>query len=261
MADEAHTLGFGVTYDMVAARTACGQLLTLTSHRGDGQIPPHKHVNDYVCIVLNGGFAEQEGGRSHERLGGCFFTHHAGETHCDHVGPRGAICVNLHFSAGERGSTSEGICSGPLRVAAQNLAFELTAGAREELAVASAAAEIMGLLQPAQSCLRDKGPWIDKIVQAIFDEPARRWTLGELATIADRHPVHVAQTFRARTGVSPGAFQRLQRLTILSLALRHGQSPLAALAAEFGYCDQSHMTSEFRAAFGVSPGRYRRDFH
>jgi AraC-like DNA-binding protein len=58
-----------------------------------------------------------------------------------------------------------------------------------------------------------------------------------------------------------GAFQRLRRLTSLSLALRRGAGPLAALAAEYGYCDQSHMTAEFRAAFGVSPGRYRRDVH
>jgi hypothetical protein len=43
MADEPHTLGFGVTYDMVAAHTACGQLLTLTSHRCDDRIPPHRH--------------------------------------------------------------------------------------------------------------------------------------------------------------------------------------------------------------------------
>jgi AraC-like DNA-binding protein len=61
--------------------------------------------------------------------------------------------------------------------------------------------------------------------------------------------------------MSLGAFQRLRRLTGLGLALRQGQLPLAALAHEFGYCDQSHMNAEFRAAFGVSPGRYRREFH
>jgi AraC family transcriptional regulator len=82
-----------------------------------------------------------------------------------------------------------------------------------------------------------------------------------LAAIVDRHPVHVAQSFRAKTGISLGAFQRVQRLTCLSLALRHGKMPLATLAAEFGYCDQPHMNAEFRAAFGISPGRYRRAFH
>jgi AraC family transcriptional regulator len=259
--DEAHTLGFGVTYDMVAARTASGQLLTLTSHRRDDEIPPHKHANDYLCIVLNGGFAEQEGSRWQERLSGCFFTHHAGETHHDRFGARGAVCVNLHFPAGEPGPAIDGMCPASTKVAAGRLAFELAASSREELVMASLAAEIMAELRPVRACGQDRGRWIERIVEAMSDEPNRRWSLGELAQIAERHPVHVAQAFRARTGISLGAFQRLRRLTYLCVALRGGKGPLAALAADFGYCDQSHMTSEFRAAFGVSPGRYRHNFH
>jgi AraC family transcriptional regulator len=261
MADETHTLGFGVTYDMVAARTACGQLLTLTSHRCDDRIPPHKHTNNYLCIVLNGGFAEQEGSNWHERLTGGFFIHHAGETHHDRFGPRGAVCVNLHFPAGEPGPAVEGRCSLTTRVAAERLAFELAASSREELAMASLAAEIMGELGPEQGHSTDGGGWIDRIIEAMSDEPDRRWTLAELACIADRHPVHVAQAFRGKTGLSLGAFQRLRRLTSVSLALRSGTVPLAQLAAEFGYCDQSHMNAEFRAAFGISPGRYRASLH
>ena len=261
MADDAHTLGFGVTYDMVAARTACDQLLTLTSHRCDHAIPPHRHANDYLCIVLAGGFAEQEGARWHERPSGCFFRHRAGEVHHDRFGPGGAMCVNLHFPAGEQGEAIEGRCSASTRVAAQRLAFELAARSREELVMASLAAEIMGDLTAAFAERRDSGAWIGRIVEALCDDPSRRWTLAELAAIADRHPVRVAQSFRVVTGMSLGAFQRLRRLTALSLALRHGTMPLAALAAEFGYCDQSHMSGEFRSAFGMSPGRYRREFH
>lgn len=261
MADETRTLGFGLTYDMVAARTACGQLLTLTSHRRDDKIPPHKHVNDYVCIVLMGGFAELERNMWRERQRGCFFTHHAGETHHDRFGPRGAICVNLHFPSGQEGPGIEGLCPASASVAAQKLAFELAASSREELSMASLAAEIMGDLLPGASCRQDAGRWIDTIVEAISDEPDHRWTLRELAAMANRHPVHVAQSFRAKMGISLGAFQRLRRLTRLTLALQHGNVPLATLAAEFGYCDQPHMNAEFRAAFGVSPGRYRREFH
>jgi AraC family transcriptional regulator len=262
MTEDAHTLGFGVTYDMVAARTACGQLLTLTSHRSDDAIPPHKHTNDYLCIVLAGGFAEQEGNRSHERPSGCVFTHHAGETHHDRFGPNGAMCVNLHFPAGEPGPAIEGRCPPPARVAAQRLALELAARSRDDLAMASLAAEIMGDLRPGEDHARDHGRWLDRIVEAIADDgDGRRWSLRELAAIAQRHPVHVAQAFRAKTGMSLGAFQRSRRLTKLSLTLKRTDVPLAALAVEFGYCDQAHMTAEFSRAFGVSPGGYRRELH
>lgn len=261
MADEAHTLAFGVTYDMVAARTACGRLLTLTAHRCDDRIPPHKHANDYLCIVLKGGFAEQEGNRFHERVNGSVFMHHAGETHHDRFGPRGAMCVNLHFAADEFTPAVEERCSIATRIAAEQLAFELAASAREELALASLAAEILGSLDPGPSSASDRGRWLGRVLEAMCDEPERRWTLAEIAAVADRHPVHVAQAFRASTGLSLGGFQRLRRLTSLSLALRRSDTPLAALAAAFGYCDQSHMNAEFRAAFGRSPGAYRRDVH
>ena len=261
MAEDACTLGFGVTYDMVAVQTACGQLLTLTSHRGDDRTPPHKHINDYVCIVLTGGFAEQERNDWRERHRGTYFMHHAGETHHDRFGPDGATCLNLHFAAGDTSSVIEGTCPTLTRIAADKLAFELAGAFREELVMASLAAEIMGDLQPGEGGAPDQGQWIDQIVEALWDEPARRWSLCELAGIAQRHPVHVAQAFRAKTGISLGAFQRRRRLTNLNLALQRGTTSLAMLADEFGYCDQSHMTTEFRAAFGTSPGRYRRDFH
>ena len=261
MADDGCTLGFGETYDMVAVQTACGQLLSLTSHRSDDSIPPHKHVNDYLCMVLSGGFAERERNRWQERRAGCYFTHQAGEMHHDHFGPQGAVCLNLHFPSGQSGTALNGTCPTSAKVTADKLAFELASSSREELVMASLAAEIQANLNPAATETPHGGKWIDRIIEAISDEPCRRWRLRELAEIAGRHPVHVAQSFRAQTGTSLGAFQRLRRLTCLSLALRLKQDSLAMLAAEFGYCDQSHMNSEFRSAFGVSPGRYRRAFH
>ena len=262
MAEETRTLGFGVTYDMAAAQTACGQLLSLTSHRANDEFPPHRHVNNYVCMVLNGSFAEVQSNRCRERMAGSFFLHEAGETHFDRIGARGAMCLNLHFAPEEMPPARiEGHFSTSAKVAADKLAFELVARCRDELVMASLAAEIMVDVQPCRKEPRDLGSWINKIVEAIGDEPGHRWSLRELAELADRHPVHLAQTFRARTGISVGAFQRIRRLTSLSLALQRRKCSLVTLADEFGYCDQSHMNAEFRAAFGVSPGRYRRDFH
>jgi AraC family transcriptional regulator len=262
MADEPFTLSFGVTYDMVAAQTACGQLLTLTSHRCDDRIPPHRHANNYVCIVLKGGFAEMQEKTWVERRNGSFFGYSAGETHHDRFGPEGAMCLNLHFSVGDpRADGLEGRCSTPIKVASSRLAFELVTRSDEELVMAALAAEIVGEIGLAQGPAGDSAGWLPRIVEAISDEPGRRWTLRELADIAGRHPVHVAQAFRARTGISLGHFQRVRRLVRLSMALRDQRSPLADVASEFGYFDQSHMNSEFRRAFGTSPGRYRREFH
>lgn len=262
MADDAHTLAFGVTFDMVAARTAPGRLLSLTSHRGDAQNPPHRHASDYICIVLAGSFVDLQEGRCSERRTGSFFAHEAGETHHDRFGPKGARCLNLHFAPEmPRPGRIEGRCSASAKVAADKLAFALAARSDDELIVASLTAELIAEIQSDETGPRDGGAWIERIVEAISDEPGRRWSLRDLAGIANRHPVHMAQAFRARTGMSLGAFQRLRRLTSLSLALRHERGSLARLAAEFGYCDQSHMNAEFRAAFGTSPDKFRRSLH
>jgi AraC family transcriptional regulator len=212
--------------------------------------------------VLRGGFAEVQSKQCVERRCGSLFAHNAGEVHHDRFGPRGAMCLNLHFEAGdERAEGIEGRCSTSIKIASARLAFELATSSREELVMAALAAEIMAEIGLVKVPAHDTGNWISQFVEAISDEPRRRWTLRELARIADRHPVHVAQAFRARTGISLGTFQRLQRLVTLSLALRDGASPLAMLASDFGYYDQPHMTAEFRSAFGVSPGGYRRDSH
>ena len=254
------TLGFGATLGTFAEQNACGQALSLTAHRRFEQLPAHSHVNDYLCMVIRGGFIEVQGPKTRDRPPGYFFTYEAGEIHYDRYGSRDAMTLTLHFNPGEQ---KKGLLEGSLgaftRVIAERLAFELASNCRDELVLAALAAEIKAEIQSGPST--DKcGGWIDRVVEAISDEPRRRWTLGQLSEIAERHPVRLAQSFRLRTSMSLGEFQRLRRLTSLSVALRHRPTPLAELAAEFGYCDQPHMSSEFRRGFGVSPGRYRQDF-
>lgn len=262
MGDQAHVLGFGVTLDPVAVDTACGQVLSLSSHRRGDEHPPHRHVNDYICVVLAGSFSEHQNDSWHERRTGSFFLHHAGETHNDHFGPKGAVCLSLHLEPGRPSSgVLDGNCTTRARLAADQLAFELAASNRDELYMAALAAELMGELGSTQDGKICSSSCVDQIVEAISDDPLRRWSLHELAAIAQRHPIRMAQAFRARTGLSIGAYQRRRRLLSLSLAIRRGKTPLAVLAADYGYYDQPHMNLEFRAAFGVSPGRYRKQFH
>ena len=183
MADELRTLGFGVTFDMVAAQTACGQHLTLTSHRAGDEIPPHRHANDYICIVLNGGFGEVHSRHCIERKGGSVFAYRAGETHHDRFGPRGAMCVNLHFEAGDKRIEGiDGLCSTQLRLAADRLAFELAAQSAEELSMASLAAEILEEIGLLDSCAMESRDWVRRIMEAICDEPRRRWSLRRPST-------------------------------------------------------------------------------
>jgi AraC-like DNA-binding protein len=57
---------------------------------------------------------------------------------------------------------------------------------------------------------------------------------------------------RAWLGMSPKAFLRVVRVRAAASAIRGG-APIAAVAAELAYADQSHLSREVRALLGVTP--------
>lgn len=68
-----------------------------------------------------------------------------------------------------------------------------------------------------------------------------------------------SRRFRRRHGLAPQPFRALLRLNAARGLLRDGVAP-AAVAAEIGFADQSHLGREFLRAFGVTPGRYRAEW-
>ncbi|MBN8731718.1 MAG: AraC family transcriptional regulator [Acidobacteria bacterium] len=62
--------------------------------------------------------------------------------------------------------------------------------------------------------------------------------------------------FRERVGVTPKLMARIQRF---QQALRRaGTTPLASVAAECGYADQSHLVRDFRQFAGMPPSQWLR---
>jgi AraC-like DNA-binding protein/mannose-6-phosphate isomerase-like protein (cupin superfamily) len=62
--------------------------------------------------------------------------------------------------------------------------------------------------------------------------------------------------FVKRVGMPPHAHRLIHRLNRARALLRSGE-PVAMVAAETGFSDQSHLGRHFRRVFGTSPGAYR----
>jgi AraC-like DNA-binding protein len=82
--------------------------------------------------------------------------------------------------------------------------------------------------------------------------------LQRLAAIARLSPYHLNRVFRRAFGLPPHAFQTQLRLAKAQKLLRQGQ-PLATVAADTGFADQSHFTRRFKTVVGVTPGAYRKN--
>lgn len=70
-------------------------------------------------------------------------------------------------------------------------------------------------------------------------------------------PACAARDFRARFGYSIGAFVRARRIDAVRDALRNAARPIAAIALDAGFYDQSHLTNVFRRLTGMTPKNMR----
>lgn len=81
--------------------------------------------------------------------------------------------------------------------------------------------------------------------------------MRELAKEARVHPVHLARVFRKIERRTPGEYQQRLQVWVACELLRDPGWPLAAIAAECGFSDQSRFTRIFRRMAGTTPARFR----
>jgi AraC family transcriptional regulator len=82
-------------------------------------------------------------------------------------------------------------------------------------------------------------------------------SLTVLADIACLSPYHFSRSFKQASGVGPQRYVIQRRVERAKRLLRQTRLPLAMIAREAGFNDQSHLTQMFRREMGVTPGRYR----
>ncbi|MFF5717187.1 helix-turn-helix domain-containing protein [Streptomyces buecherae] len=98
-----------------------------------------------------------------------------------------------------------------------------------------------------------------EVVDFIHAHLARRVTLAELAAVAGVSESHFTRAFRASTGASPHQYVLQRRLDHARRELVRTDRPIAEIAAEAGFADQSHLTRTMRRHDGATPRLLRRD--
>ena len=84
-------------------------------------------------------------------------------------------------------------------------------------------------------------------------------SLAVLAEQTGFSPYHFARLFRQATGESPHKYVMRQRIAHAARLLVAGKLPLAQIALECGFANQSHFTQAFRRQLGCTPGVFQRE--
>lgn len=102
-------------------------------------------------------------------------------------------------------------------------------------------------------------PWQESRAKEMLS--ARLTNDGSLAMIASEcklSPRHFTRAFRQSVGVAPHRWLMEYRVNAAKSLLPDARVPLAQVAIECGFADQSHFTRVFTAITGSSPGAWRR---
>ena len=138
--------------------------------------------------------------------------------------------------------------------------FDVLAAKVAELLFVEALRGYMESLPPAQagwlSGLRD--PHIGKCLSLLHADPARSWTVAELAQAVNLSRSVLAERFAELVKVSPMQYLKQWRLSMAAGMLKHDRHSLGHIADSIGYESEAAFSRAFKQSYGISPGQWRR---
>lgn len=232
-------------------------------------LPDHSHQWPFLCFVIRGTYDDTAAHSVSQCDAGNIAYGPADVAHQSQFGPAGARCLNIaldpawiaDFPAGIAATTTHLYGGGPgARFLALRLYQEVVRpDSLSEMAIEGLSrALVAAVVRHQQSDEATAPPWLDRAVAIASVKFAEPIGVTAIAKRVGVHPNHVARMFKARLGCTVGEFIRRKRTEAVCLLLTESTLPLANVAYQAGFCDQSHMTRVFRDATGYTPAEYRR---
>lgn len=100
-------------------------------------------------------------------------------------------------------------------------------------------------------------PAIGTAIRAVHAEPARAWTVADLAAQASLSRATFARRFTELLGVAPLTYVTDWRMALAREQLRDSDAGLAAVARSLGYASEFSFAAAFKRHHGMAPGRWR----
>jgi len=260
-------------YRRAVALEAGGLVMTRAWFAPGLRLPPHDHAAPSVAAVLRGGWEGELDRRSSTlQRGDTVLITPAGASHWNAFFPAETevVVVELEPSRDRLAPEYHSLLSEPatlhqrgLAGLASRLAAELrTPDVHSALLSEGLALELLATVARAGDRERESARprWLDRAEECLRASFPRGWTLEALSRELEVEPTRLVRGFRRYLDTTPADYLRQLRVDEARRLLLETERPVADIALETGFTDQSHLTRVFRRSLGETPAAFRRRF-
>ena len=229
-------------------------------------VPRHEHELAYLTIVLHGHYREGDRGKLDELPPLTAVFNPVGVAHSTVIGPTGASMFTIEFRSEnlrelglqlpDRTAFDGGV--GAMLWPGLRLFSSFKNQSADSLMLEANVFELLGAITRLDPSPEKTPPrWLQRVKDRLHAEFCERLRMRDLAHEAGVHPVHLARAFRKFEKRTPGEYQQHLQIRAACELLGKPEWPLAEIAAECGFADQSHFTRTFRRMAATTPLRFR----
>jgi AraC family transcriptional regulator len=245
-----------------------GGVLTETVHAAGMELPRHEHANANVNFVLRGEFGERIQGEEYSCRTGSVLLKPGGAAHSNQYGVKPTRCLVVEISPGGFGETDERAGGNDVCYTEDTVVEALGWRLYRELLQPDSATPLLvgGLLtelldriggeRELKLASRRQPPWLKRVRERL-DCAALDLDFDALVAEADVHRRHLMRAFGRYIGCSIGEYVRRGWVRRAQRLLADTPTPLAVVAVEAGFYDQSHFGRVFERVTGMRPQEYR----
>jgi len=242
-------------------------MLTPVIHEQRRTNVAHAHEAAFVAMVLEGEYTETAAQRSirYDRFSAIY--HPAGIEHQDAIGGPGVRLLMFEYRPDLLDGLPRATDGRSMRdLSGSRIAWELVSLYRDAathhdaLDFESRALRIAGDLSGVSERIPRDLPSLTRARDYLRAHFRERITMTDVAQAAGIHPVYLGQMFRRETGETIAGHVARLRVRAAAERLCDDALPLAAIAYDHGFCDQSHFQRVFKLVSGFTPSAFRTKF-
>ncbi|SHG31430.1 Helix-turn-helix domain-containing protein [Flavobacterium micromati] len=113
------------------------------------------------------------------------------------------------------------------------------------------------IINPAEKIYK-KPFWVNKLQELLWEEEID-YSLNNLSSILEIHPIHLSREFNRYFGTSLGNYIRLLKLNKAFYLITSNKLSMTEICYQCGFYDQSHFITNFKKVYNTTPKKLLRE--